>query len=139
MIEKLLNIVKRLKVLKPLISMVDVFNQLSLMDFELKLKESVRERQEMEKKIRMYEKVQKDQGELLTRIDEGEDPEQKKLKQLIEEIRMWKEKVKTQEINIDREEDTSTRKIKKIDELKKENGENELKLEEYKKKFSNYK
>ena len=64
-----------------------------LIQLEQKLKEVKKERSDLEKQIRQQERCNKDQGKALDKMTNGVDY-QIKIKNLVEELRIWKEKVR---------------------------------------------
>lgn len=68
-----------------------------LMQLENKLREGLQEKSELEKKVKELERQHKDQGKALEKMS-NEEEFQAKMKILVDELRVWKEKVKRIEI-----------------------------------------
>lgn len=68
-----------------------------LLQLESKLREGLVEKQELEKKVKDLEKQHKDQGKALERMANDEEF-QMRMKCLVDELRIWKEKVKRLEM-----------------------------------------
>ncbi len=64
-----------------------------LMQLENKLREGMQEKAELEKKVKELERQHKDQGKALEKMS-NEEEFQAKMKILVDELRVWKEKVK---------------------------------------------
>ena len=64
-----------------------------LLQLENKLREGLQEKSELEKKVKELEKQHKDQGTALEKMS-NEEEFQAKMKILVDELRVWKEKVK---------------------------------------------
>ncbi len=64
-----------------------------LLQLENKLREGLQEKSELEKKVKELEKQHKDQGKALEKMS-NEEEFQAKMKILVDELRVWKEKVK---------------------------------------------
>ncbi len=76
-----------------------------LLNLEQKLKESINEKTELEKKVRDLEKQHKSQGKALEKLA-NEEEYQAKMKGLVDELRVWKEKVKKLELQQEKEENS---------------------------------
>ena len=74
----------------------------------------------MELQIKQLEKQNHNQGLMLDRA-ENEDTGEAKLKALQEDVRVWKTKVSTLALQLEREESTRSEQNKKIHKLKDEN------------------
>jgi regulator of replication initiation timing len=64
-----------------------------LLQLENKLREGLAEKSELEKKVKELERQHKDQGKALEKMS-NEEEFQAKMKILVDELRVWKEKVK---------------------------------------------
>ncbi len=64
-----------------------------LLQLENKLREGLAEKSELEKKVKDLERQHKDQGKALEKMS-NEEEFQAKMKILVDELRVWKEKVK---------------------------------------------
>ena len=64
-----------------------------LLQLEYKLREGLAEKSELEKKVKELERQHKDQGKALEKMS-NEEEFQAKMKILVDELRVWKEKVK---------------------------------------------
>ncbi len=64
-----------------------------LMQLETRLREGLQEKSELEKKVKELERQHKDQGKALEKMS-NEEEFQAKMKILVDELRVWKEKVK---------------------------------------------
>ena len=91
-----------------------------LIQLEQKLKEVKKERSDLEKQIRQQERCNKDQGKALDKMTNGVDY-QIKIKNLVEELRIWKEKVKKLEMDSMREEETRKEQLSRIKKIESEN------------------
>ncbi len=67
----------------------------------------------MEKKVKELEKQHKDQGKALEKLA-NEDEYQAKMKSLVDELRVWKEKVRKLEAQQEREEQSRKNQTEKI-------------------------
>lgn len=68
-----------------------------LLQLETILKNGLQEKADLEKKVKELEKQHKDQGKALEKMA-NEEEFQNKMKCLVDELRIWKEKVKKLEI-----------------------------------------
>lgn len=68
-----------------------------LLQLETRLKNGLQEKADLEKKVKELEKQHKDQGKALEKMA-NEEEFQNKMKCLVDELRIWKEKVKKLEI-----------------------------------------
>lgn len=64
-----------------------------MLQLENKLREGLAEKSELEKKVKELERQHKDQGKALEKMS-NEEEFQAKMKILVDELRVWKEKVK---------------------------------------------
>ena len=64
-----------------------------MLQLENKLKDGLQEKLDLEKKVKELEKQHKDQGKALEKMA-NEEEFQAKMKCLVDELRVWKEKVK---------------------------------------------
>lgn len=74
-----------------------------MLGLEEKLRDSKREKAELEKRIRELEMRQKEQGKQLDRLN-NEEEFQQKLRGLVDELRVWREKVRKLNDQQEREE-----------------------------------
>jgi hypothetical protein len=63
------------------------------MQLETRLREGLQEKSELEKKVKELERQHKDQGKALEKMS-NEEEFQAKMKIIVDELRVWKEKVK---------------------------------------------
>ena len=75
---------------------------------------------ELEKKVKELERQHKEQGKVLEKMA-NEEEFQAKMKSLVDELRVWKEKVKRLEMQQEKEEQTRKSQAEKIKQVQEEN------------------
>lgn len=93
-----------------------------LLTAEAKLKESKEKIAVLDKEIYFIEKQNKDTGDIIERYADGEGY-MNKMKNLIEEIRVWKDRVRGLESHFVREENTVEQQKERMQQVMKENTE----------------
>lgn len=84
-----------------------------LMTLEQKLKDSTSEKVELERKVKDLEKQHKSQGKALEKLA-NEEEYQAKMKSLVDELRVWREKVRKLEQQQEKEENSRKNQSEKI-------------------------
>ena len=77
------------------------------------MKDSLQEKSDLEKRLKELEKQHKNQGKALEKLA-NEDDYQHKMKSLVDELRVWKEKVRKLEVQQEREENSRKQQSEKI-------------------------
>ena len=80
----------------------------------------MQEKIELEKKVKELEKQHKSQGKALEKLA-NEEEYQAKMKSLVDELRVWKEKVKKLETQQEKEENSRKNQSEKIQQVHEEN------------------
>jgi chromosome segregation ATPase len=91
-----------------------------LLQLENRLRDGLLEKVELEKKVKELERQHKEQGKVLEKMA-NEEEFQAKMKSLVDELRVWKEKVKRLEMQQEKEEQTRKSQAEKIKQVQEEN------------------
>lgn len=100
---------------------IDEISQVDkMLDMEQDLKDNKQACLDLKKQIKDLEKMSKDKGKALERLTDGDDYNYK-IRNMIDEIRMWKEKIKHREEVYDRNENTVQLQGERMSAIEKEN------------------
>lgn len=109
------------KEIEALRNKVDELNQVDkMLDMEQEVKDNRANCSDLKKQIKELEKMSKDKGKALERLTEGDDYNYK-IRNMIDEIRMWKEKIRHRQELYDKNENTVGLQSERMGDLEKEN------------------
>lgn len=108
---------------------IDEISQVdTMLDREQGLKENKSEITELKKTIKVLEKQSKDIGKELLKLTEGDDYNYK-IRNLIDEIRMWKEKIRHRQDVYDKAENTTHLQTERLSNIERDNAKLMSKVE----------
>ncbi len=91
-----------------------------ILTLEARLKDAQNQKQELEKAIKQLEKQNTDQGKALDKLTNDVE-NHNKIRNLVEELRVWKEKVKKLEKACKKDKETRKEQIERIKRTEEEN------------------